>query len=126
MKSNVTAKDFLLNKNKPPLKKFNLVSKIKAIKNNNVISNISTSTVTATQAVITWNTNEGTKGTVAYGLNDSYGISTTSVYRALKDFLKPRTVHRVDHGKPRVLPKLELERYCELVAALKLRSISLA
>jgi hypothetical protein len=55
-----------------------------------------------------------------------YGISTTSVYRALKDVLKPRPVHRVDHGKPRVLPKSELERYCELVAALKLRTTNKA
>ncbi len=53
---------------------------------------------------------------------DLYGLSTTSVYRALKDFLKPRATHRVDHGKPRVLPKAELERYCEVVAALKLRT----
>jgi hypothetical protein len=51
-----------------------------------------------------------------------YGISTTTVYRALKEFLKPRSIHRVDHGKPRVMPKAELERYCELVAALKLRT----
>lgn len=51
-----------------------------------------------------------------------YGLSTSSVYRALTDFLKPRTTHRVDHGKPRVLPKAELERYCEVVAALKLRT----
>ena len=55
-------------------------------------------------------------------MSDLYGISTTSVYRALKDFLKPRVVHRIDHGKPRVLPKSELKRYCELVAALKLRT----
>ncbi|UAW63849.1 hypothetical protein KMZ15_07245 [Mycoavidus sp. HKI] len=30
-----------------------------------------------------------------------YGISTSSVYRALKDFLKPRATHRIDYGKPR-------------------------
>lgn len=46
-------------------------------------------------------------------MSELYGISTTSVYRALKDFLKPRVVHRTDHGKPRVLPKSERERYCE-------------
>ena len=34
--------------------------------------------------------------------------------RALKDFLKPRTAHRVDHGTPRLMPRSELERYCEL------------
>ena len=51
-----------------------------------------------------------------------FGISTTSVYRALKEFPKPRTVHRADHGKPRILPRAELERYCEVIAALKLRT----
>jgi hypothetical protein len=51
-----------------------------------------------------------------------YGVSPTTIYRALKHFLKPRAAHRADHGQPRLLPKSELERYCELVAALKLRT----
>ncbi len=51
-----------------------------------------------------------------------YGVSPTTVYRALRDFHKPRATHRADHGKPRVLPQAELERYCDLVAALKLRT----
>jgi hypothetical protein len=51
-----------------------------------------------------------------------YGVSSTTVYRALKAFPKPRAAHRVDRGTPRVLPKAELERYCELIAALKLRT----
>ncbi len=55
---------------------------------------------------------------------DLYGISSTSVYRAMQRFLKPRSVHRADHGKPRILPKSELERYCEWIAALKLRTTS--
>lgn len=51
-----------------------------------------------------------------------YGISTATVYRALHVFQKPRAAHRADHGKPRLLPQAELERYCELIAALKLRT----
>ncbi|MDB5773803.1 MAG: Integrase, catalytic region [Burkholderia sp.] len=51
-----------------------------------------------------------------------YGVSTTTVYRALHVFQKPHTAHRADHGKPRLLPQTELERYCELIAALKLRT----
>ena len=51
-----------------------------------------------------------------------YGLSATTVYRALNGFNKPQAVHRVDHGKPRVLPVRQLEQYCELVAALKLRT----
>ena len=42
-----------------------------------------------------------------------YGISTTTVYRALQLLQKPHAAHRADFGKPRLLPKNELERYCE-------------
>ena len=55
-----------------------------------------------------------------------YGVSASSVYRALKDFLKPRAAHRSDRGTPRLMPKSKLEQYCELVAALKLRSTNKA
>ncbi|MCW2313716.1 hypothetical protein M2244_003471 [Rhodoferax antarcticus] len=53
---------------------------------------------------------------------DLYGVSSTTVYRTLKNFRKPRLAHRADHGKPRVLPIAELQRYCELIAAVKLRT----
>ncbi len=55
-----------------------------------------------------------------------YGLSASTVYRALKDFLKPRAARRVDHGMPRLMPRSELELYCELVAALKLRTTNKA
>lgn len=55
-----------------------------------------------------------------------YGISATTVYRALHVFQKPHAAHRADHGKPRLLPQTELERYCELIAALKLRTTNKA
>lgn len=51
-----------------------------------------------------------------------YGVSSTTVYRALQTFQKPRAAQRADRGKPRRLPVAELERYCELIAALKLRT----
>jgi hypothetical protein len=49
-------------------------------------------------------------------------VSSATVYRALQSLLKSRAVHRTDRGTPRVLPQAELERYCELIAALKLRT----
>jgi len=55
-------------------------------------------------------------------MSSLYGLSPTSIYRALNDLLKPRAIHRTDHGQPRVLPKQELEQYCELIAALKIRT----
>ncbi len=51
-----------------------------------------------------------------------YGVSAATVYRALQHFNRPHAAHRADHGKPRVLRPDELQRYCELVAALKLRT----
>jgi hypothetical protein len=51
-----------------------------------------------------------------------YAVSTDTVYRALRDLHKPKAAQRGDRGKPRVLPKAELEHYCELIAALKLRT----
>ena len=51
-----------------------------------------------------------------------YGVSADTVYRLLRDSRKPKAAHRADFGKPRVLPKADLERYCELIAALKLRT----
>ncbi|WP_426993748.1 hypothetical protein [Methylomonas sp. CM2] len=53
---------------------------------------------------------------------ERYAVSTDTVYRALRDLHKPKAVQRGDRGKPRVLPKAELEHYCELIAALKLRT----
>lgn len=55
-----------------------------------------------------------------------YGISVTTVYRTLRAFQKPHTAHRRDRGKPQVLPPSELEHYCELIAALKLRTTNKA
>jgi hypothetical protein len=53
---------------------------------------------------------------------DLYGISSATVYRALLSFSKLRDTRRADRGKPRVLSQTELTQYCELVAALKLRT----
>jgi len=55
-----------------------------------------------------------------------YGVSPTTVYRSLHAFNKPHSAHRADHGKPRVMPQTELERYCELIAAFKLRTTNKA
>ena len=43
-----------------------------------------------------------------------YGVSSTTVYRALQALPKPHAVHRTDRGTPRVLPQAELERYLSL------------
>ncbi|MGI4944900.1 MAG: IS481 family transposase [Janthinobacterium lividum] len=51
-----------------------------------------------------------------------YGVSRATLYPALRHQLRPRALRRSDCGQPRKLPLAELERYCEVVAALKLRT----
>jgi hypothetical protein len=53
---------------------------------------------------------------------DLYGVSVDTVYRAMHTVNRPHAAHRADQGKPRVLDPAELQRYCEIVAALKLRT----
>ena len=52
----------------------------------------------------------------------AYDVSESTVYRALTQRPAPRAVQRVDQGMPRVLPTEQLEQYCEVIAALKLRT----
>jgi hypothetical protein len=51
-----------------------------------------------------------------------YGLSEPTLYRILQSQARPRALQRSDRGLPRVLPKAELERYCELIAAIKVRT----
>lgn len=51
-----------------------------------------------------------------------YGLSRATLYRALRQHLRPKSVRRADRGKPRKLAATEMERYCEIVAALKIRT----
>jgi hypothetical protein len=51
-----------------------------------------------------------------------HGISTDTVYRALRDQFRPRSLHHRDHGAPRKVGRGTMERYCEIIAALKLRT----
>jgi hypothetical protein len=51
-----------------------------------------------------------------------YGVSEQSLYRALAQRARPRALRRSDRGAPRVLPQDKMEYYCELIAALKIRT----
>jgi predicted DNA-binding transcriptional regulator AlpA len=52
----------------------------------------------------------------------TYGVSETTVYRALQAYTTPQAVHWGDRGTPWVLPQNQIERYCELITAMKLRT----
>jgi hypothetical protein len=51
-----------------------------------------------------------------------YGISESSLYRALRERARPKALQRADCGVPRILPQSEFERFCEVIAALKIRT----
>ncbi len=51
-----------------------------------------------------------------------YGLSEYTLYRALRVNAQPQALQRADRGIPRILPKSELDQYCEIIAAIKLRT----
>ena len=51
-----------------------------------------------------------------------YGISSATLRRALRKHHQPQSTCRADYNHPRNLSQAEMKRYCELVAALKLRT----
>jgi len=53
---------------------------------------------------------------------DFYDISPTTVYKYLRKIKKPRSLRRSDTGIPRKINQTELERYCEIIAAMKIRT----
>jgi hypothetical protein len=56
------------------------------------------------------------------GAADLFGVSRATVYRALQGQLRPKGLRRADRGVPRKIPQDALERFCEVVAALKIRT----
>ncbi|NEP19901.1 MAG: transposase family protein, partial [Leptolyngbya sp. SIO4C1] len=51
-----------------------------------------------------------------------YGVSESTLYRTLRSVTQLHTLRRADYGQPRVMPKITLERYCEVIAAIKIRT----
>ena len=53
-----------------------------------------------------------------------YGISESTLYRQLEKLYRPKALRRADQGVPRTLPEAEMMRYCEVIAALKIRTMN--
>jgi hypothetical protein len=51
-----------------------------------------------------------------------YSISTDTLYRALRERAVPKPMGRCDQGVPRVMNAKDMERFCEAVAAIKVRT----
>ena len=53
-----------------------------------------------------------------------FGVSDDTLYRALRRRVHVSSNHRADRGKPRKLSVAEMERYCEVIAAFKVRTLN--
>jgi len=51
-----------------------------------------------------------------------YGVSRATLYRLLRGERRPKDTHRADRGRPRTMPAVEVERWCEIIAAMKIRT----
>ena len=51
-----------------------------------------------------------------------YDISISTLRRLLRQHHQPSLVNRTDYNKPRIISQSDMKRYCELIAALKLRT----
>jgi hypothetical protein len=51
-----------------------------------------------------------------------YDVSEQTLYRALAQRARPKALRRSDRGTPRILPQEKMEAYCELIAAIKVRT----
>ncbi len=51
-----------------------------------------------------------------------YGVSTDTLYRSLRQGSRPKALNRADSGTPRKLSQKEMELYCEVIAAFKIRT----
>jgi hypothetical protein len=51
-----------------------------------------------------------------------FGVSASTVYRALASVRQPKGLRRADRGRPRATEEAQMNRYCTIVAALKVRT----
>ena len=51
-----------------------------------------------------------------------YGVSSATIYRLLRKHNKLSTPTRADYNKPRLAKHKEIKEYCQLIAALKIRT----
>jgi hypothetical protein len=62
------------------------------------------------------------RGTLMTSTAELYAVSRATLYRLLRGDRRPKDTHRADRGRPRSMPAPEIERWCEIVAAMKVRT----
>jgi hypothetical protein len=51
-----------------------------------------------------------------------FGVSRATIYRTLRGQFRLKDLRRADRGAPRKMRRAEMERFCEVIAALKIRT----
>ena len=64
------------------------------------------------------------KRQIIAGFAALYGVSPNTVYRCLRARRRPKALHRADAGVPRRIGKVDMERYCQIIAAMKVRTLN--
>jgi len=62
------------------------------------------------------------RGPLLSSTAELYDVSRATLYRLLRGERRPRDTQRGDRGTPRVMPAAEIERWCEIIAAMKVRT----
>lgn len=62
------------------------------------------------------------RGPLLSSTAELYAVSRATLYRLLRGERRPRDTQRGDRGIPRVMPAAEIERWCEIIAAMKVRT----
>jgi len=62
------------------------------------------------------------RGPLLSATAELYAVSRATLYRLLRGERRPRDTQRGDCGTPRVMPAAEIERWCEIIAAMKVRT----
>lgn len=57
-------------------------------------------------------------------LAELFGVSTATIYRSLQSLHRPKDIRRSDRGKPRSIDQDRMTQYCEIIAALKIRTLN--
>jgi hypothetical protein len=62
------------------------------------------------------------RGALMSATAELYAVSRATLYRLLRGDRRPKDAHRADRGHPRSMSAPEIERWCEIIAAMKVRT----
>jgi len=62
------------------------------------------------------------RGALMNATAELYAVSRATLYRLLRGDRRPKDAHRADRGRPRSMPAPEIEHWCEIIAAMKVRT----